>query len=144
MNKCQQMVKWLERVLNGVVMNPSGSCILLSIDFILISGWFPIHIIGVCWTPVGSIRPSYVIPNFGNTFLDFVTSIYVTSWLWCKNLNITEKTSQKWCHAETLSLETLLFSEHPFNYQSEKKLHTDFCCQIFSIQFQNSWDQIQI
>ena len=29
-------------------------------------------IVGVCWTPIRSIRPFYANPKFGNTLRDFV------------------------------------------------------------------------
>ena len=50
-------------------------------------------LVGVCRTPMWSIRPFYKTQN-----LSWFCANHVMSWLWCKKLNVTEKTSQEWRH----------------------------------------------
>ena len=56
--------------------------------------------IGICRTLSWSIHPFYVNPKFGNTYC----VNHVVWLLSCKYLNVTEKTSQKWYHTDTIIL----------------------------------------
>ena len=53
-----------------------------------------IHFIGVCKAPMWSIHPFFVNPKFSSNCSWFCAN-HILSWLWCKNLNITENNVTK-------------------------------------------------
>ena len=60
----------------------------------------------LCLPPMWSIRPFYPNPKFGNTFVILCESRNVM--IMAKKLDITEKTSQKWRHIETMFADTII------------------------------------
>ena len=69
-----------------------------------------LYLVFVFWKKTSHFKWLVSVGHLWQQFSWFCAN-HVTSWLWHKNLDVTEKMSQKWCYTETWCLQPLLFSE---------------------------------